>query len=71
MASLLNKIARFASSPQGRRAIQQAKRIASDPKTRQQAKDAFDKVKNRIDGKGSSGGTTGTGDGGTPPPPRR
>lgn len=68
MASLFNKIARFANSPQGRRAIQQAKRVATDPRTRQQAKDALDKVKHRIDGKGKGGDQGGNS---TPPPPSR
>ena len=34
MAGLLSKVARFASSPQGRRMADQAKRYASDPKNR-------------------------------------
>jgi hypothetical protein len=33
--SLLTKVSRFARSPQGRRAAEQAKRFASDPKNRQ------------------------------------
>ena len=34
MPSLIGRIARFASSPQGRRLAAQAKRYASDPKNR-------------------------------------
>ena len=34
MPSLISRIARFASSPQGRRMTAQAKRYASDPKNR-------------------------------------
>ncbi|MBK1786096.1 hypothetical protein [Prauserella cavernicola] len=56
MASLFNKVARFAKSPQGRRMISEAKRMAKDPQKRQQAKDALGKLR----GKGGS-------DGGTPP----
>ncbi|WP_116046571.1 hypothetical protein [Amycolatopsis palatopharyngis] len=62
MASLFSKVARLASSPQGRRAIAQAKEFASDPRRRQQAKDALNKLRDR--GKGGSSG------GGTPPPAR-
>lgn len=47
MASLFNKIARFARSPQGRRAIAQARQLASDPKRKQQAKDALGKLRGR------------------------
>ncbi|WP_199433527.1 hypothetical protein [Qaidamihabitans albus] len=59
MASLFSKVARFANSPQGRRAIQQAKRMANDPRKRQQAKDLVERFRGR--GKG----------GGTPPPAGR
>jgi hypothetical protein len=38
--SLISKIARFASSPQGRRLTAQAKRYASDPKNRAKIDDA-------------------------------
>ena len=34
MPSLINRISRFARSPQGRRLAGQAKRFASDPKNR-------------------------------------
>ncbi|TWE29682.1 hypothetical protein [Prauserella muralis] len=57
MASLFSKVARFAKSPQGKRMISQAKRMANDPRTRQQAKDTIAKLR----GKGK----------GTPPPPAR
>jgi hypothetical protein len=40
MPSLFSKIARFASSPQGRRLTAQAKRYASDPKNRAKVDDA-------------------------------
>lgn len=48
MASLFDKIARFANSPQGRRAVDQAKRFANDPRRRQQAKDAVEKVRQQL-----------------------
>ena len=35
MAGLASKLARFASSPQGRKLTAKAKRAASDPKNRQ------------------------------------
>ncbi len=35
MASMFSKLAKFASTPQGRKMTQQAKRMASDPKNRQ------------------------------------
>jgi hypothetical protein len=35
MASMLGKLARFASSPQGRKLAGKAKQMASDPKNRQ------------------------------------
>ncbi|MEU6644220.1 hypothetical protein ABZ863_16915 [Saccharomonospora sp. NPDC046836] len=47
MASLFSKVARFAASPQGRQLIAKAKRVATDPRTRRQAKDAMDKLRNR------------------------
>ncbi|MDQ0376871.1 hypothetical protein [Amycolatopsis thermophila] len=51
MASLLHKLARFASTPQGRRAIQQAKEFAGDPRRRAQAKSAVAKLKARVNGR--------------------
>jgi hypothetical protein len=38
--SIISRIARFASSPQGRRLAAQAKRYASDPKNRAKVDDA-------------------------------
>lgn len=63
MASLFQKVAKFAKSPAGRRAISEAKRMARDPHKRQQAKDAFDKFRK---GSGGSGGSQG----GQPPSTR-
>ncbi|MEU3272951.1 hypothetical protein ABZ639_19085 [Saccharomonospora sp. NPDC006951] len=51
MASLFSKVARLAKSPQGKRMITEAKRLAKDPNTRKQAKDAVDKFRGR--GKGT------------------
>ena len=48
MASLFNRLSRLANSPQGRRAIQQAKEFANDPRRRQQAKDAVEKVRRQL-----------------------
>lgn len=50
MASLFSRITHLASSPQGRRMINQAKDFANDPKRRQQAKDALAKVQERAKG---------------------
>jgi hypothetical protein len=55
MASLFNKLSQLARSPQGRRAIEQAKRIAKDPRTRQQAKDAFERLRGRGKGRPPAG----------------
>ncbi|GAA1223178.1 hypothetical protein GCM10009676_00560 [Prauserella halophila] len=55
MASLFHKVARFAKSPAGKRAISEAKRMANDPHKRQQAKEAFDKIRK------GSGGSRGDG----------
>ena len=35
MAGLFSKVSRFARSPQGRRAMSQARRLAQDPKNRE------------------------------------
>ncbi|WP_200834590.1 hypothetical protein [Amycolatopsis alkalitolerans] len=51
MASLFTRLARLASSPQGRRAIAQAKQFANDPRRRQQAKDAVEKVRQQVAGR--------------------
>ncbi|MEU6264740.1 hypothetical protein [Saccharopolyspora shandongensis] len=45
--SLFKKVADFASSPQGRKVIDQAKKYASDPKN----KEKIDQVKNKLFGK--------------------
>jgi hypothetical protein len=39
MASVLSKIRRFLSSPQGRRVIDQGRRYASDPRNRAKLRD--------------------------------
>ncbi|RCW43183.1 hypothetical protein DFQ14_10770 [Halopolyspora algeriensis] len=48
--SLFKKVTDFAKSPQGKRAMEQAKKYAQDPKN----KEKIDRVKNRITGKGKS-----------------
>jgi hypothetical protein len=47
MAGLMNKIARFARSPQGRQMADKAKRMASDPKNRQKIEQYRRKFANR------------------------
>lgn len=51
MASLFSKVARFASSPQGRRLVNQAKEFARDPRRQAQAKEALAKLRARSTGK--------------------
>ncbi|TCP52109.1 hypothetical protein EV191_106275 [Tamaricihabitans halophyticus] len=63
MASLFGKLARLASSPQGRMLLRKAKDMANDPRKRQQAKDALDKVRKKY----GNGGDTGQSN---PPQPR-
>ncbi|WP_179956847.1 hypothetical protein [Amycolatopsis anabasis] len=52
MASLFNKLARLANTPQGKKAIRQAKEFANDPRRKQQAKEALNKLRDRATGKG-------------------
>ena len=52
MAGLFSKVARFASSPQGRAAIEKAKAAANDPKNRAKIDEAVAKVRQ----KGRGGG---------------
>lgn len=47
MAGLFDKVAKFASSPQGRSAINKAKQAASDPKNRSKINDVVAKVQRR------------------------
>ncbi|GAA4618865.1 hypothetical protein [Saccharopolyspora hordei] len=50
--SLFKKVAEFASSPQGKKVIDQAKKYASDPKN----KEKIEQVKNKL--LGGKGGKT-------------
>ena len=52
MAGLFSKVARFASSPQGRAAIEKAKAAANDPRNRAKIDEAVAKVRQ----KGRGGG---------------
>jgi hypothetical protein len=47
MAGLLNRIKEFARSPQGRRAQEQARRAAADPRKRAQAQRLLGKLRGR------------------------
>ena len=47
MAGLMGKVAKFASSPQGQRAISKAKAAASDPKNRSKINDLVAKVQRK------------------------
>lgn len=47
MSSLIRRIRRFISSPEGRRAIDQAKRAARDPRNQAKAKRALRRLRGR------------------------
>ncbi|MEU6230144.1 hypothetical protein [Streptomyces sp. NPDC047042] len=47
MAGMLERIKQFARSPQGRRAAEQARRAAADPRRREQAKRLLGKLRGR------------------------
>ncbi|MEU9594296.1 hypothetical protein ACGF7W_29100 [Streptomyces sp. NPDC048219] len=47
MAGMLNRIKEFARSPQGRRAAEQVRRAAADPRRRAQAQEMFRKFGKR------------------------
>jgi hypothetical protein len=62
MPSFMKKIQDFAKSPQGKKLVDDAKKMASDPKTKQK----IDEARKKFMGGGSTGGHKPTGDG-TPP----
>lgn len=47
MASLMNRIMAFGRSPEGRRLVAQGKRMASDPRTRNEVKRLFGRLRKR------------------------
>ncbi|MFD8237239.1 hypothetical protein ACFV20_35855 [Streptomyces sp. NPDC059696] len=47
MAGMLNRIKEFARSPQGRRAAEQARRAAADPRKRAQAQRLLGRLRGR------------------------
>ncbi|MGW5136701.1 hypothetical protein [Streptomyces sp. NPDC004135] len=47
MAGVLNRIKEFARSPQGRRAVEQARRAAADPRKQAQAQRLLGKLRGR------------------------
>ncbi|MFB8245755.1 hypothetical protein ACFC5X_11995 [Streptomyces sp. NPDC055952] len=47
MAGMLNRIKDFARSPQGRRAMEEARRAAADPRKRAQAQRLLGKLRGR------------------------
>ncbi len=47
MAGLFSKVAKFASSPQGQRAIAKARAAASDPKNRAKINEMMTKVQRK------------------------
>lgn len=74
MAGILSKITRFASSPQGRRAIEKARvkaqQMSKDPATRAKIDKGVGRVRSEVDKRrgGGAAGPSGQGDA-TPPPP--
>ena len=57
MASLFGRVAKFASSPQGKQALNKAKLAANDPKNRAKLTGLMGKVR----GGGNDGGAPGAG----------
>ncbi|CBG67578.1 MULTISPECIES: hypothetical protein [Streptomyces] len=47
MPRMMERIKQFASSPQGRRVAEQARRAAADPRRRSQAKSLLSKLRGR------------------------
>jgi hypothetical protein len=47
MPSIIDKVTRFARSPQGKRAMEQAQRIARDPKTKRRIAEARQRLGRR------------------------
>ncbi|GAA1421586.1 hypothetical protein GCM10009601_21740 [Streptomyces thermospinosisporus] len=47
MASMMERIKQFAQSPQGRRATEQVRRAAADPKRREQAQKLLGKLRGK------------------------
>jgi hypothetical protein len=58
MPGLMNRIGKFARSPQGKRVMDEAKRLAQDPQRRKQ----IDGLRRRLTSRGGRGA-------GPPPPP--
>lgn len=52
--SLISKVAKFASSPQGRRAIQQARTRLDTPENRQRLNEAVGRVRSSRTGRGAA-----------------
>ncbi|MCT9078284.1 hypothetical protein [Streptomyces fulvoviolaceus] len=47
MSGILERIKRFARSPQGRRTVEQARRAAADPRRRAQAQRLMERLRGR------------------------
>ncbi|GAA2508173.1 hypothetical protein GCM10010406_50870 [Streptomyces thermolineatus] len=47
MPGIMNRIKEFARSPQGRRLTEEGRRMASDPRKREQAKQALSRLRKR------------------------
>ena len=64
--SFLNKITKFAKSPQGKRLMSQAEKMAKDPKTKQRIEDVRERVAHKHPD-GSPGAAADAGAGSAPP----
>ncbi|MFE0101413.1 hypothetical protein [Streptomyces sp. NPDC059009] len=52
MSGLLSRVTKFARSPEGRRAMREARRAADDPKNRAEAKRLIGRLRGGKSGKG-------------------
>ncbi|MDF5758537.1 hypothetical protein [Spongiactinospora sp. TRM90649] len=47
MASLVDKLRRYLSSPKGRQVVDKAKRAANDPRNQRKARELLDRLRSR------------------------
>ena len=66
--SFLNRITKFAKSPQGKKLMGQAEKIAKDPKTKQRIEDVRERVSHKKPG-AAPGSAADAAAGNTPPAP--
>ncbi|MGH4033231.1 hypothetical protein ACQB60_30330 [Actinomycetota bacterium Odt1-20B] len=56
MSGLLSRVTKFARSPEGRRAVREARRAADDPKNRAEAKRLIGRLRGGKSGKSGKAG---------------